>query len=150
MSIVTDTLNRLQDDRANLTRQPESASSSPEELSESSPPKTNHFGPQASSAMLGKGIRTAAILAVLGGVGLGAYFWGLTLIPEVAQVSSPPEAVVESTSRDSVVGKSQQFAESPRSAVSDQMVQESAEQDLLPSGESGVDRVELASAVPAP
>ncbi len=108
MSIVTDTLNRLQIERSRLTSQPESASSLPEELSESappspeepslfSPPKENHLAPQASSSMLRKGIRLVAILAVLGGIGLGAYVWGLSLVPEVVPFSSPSEPIVEST-----------------------------------------------------
>jgi len=46
--------------------------------------------------VLSNGIRLVAILAVLGGIGLGAYVWGLSLVPEVVQFSSPSEPIVES------------------------------------------------------
>ncbi len=161
MSIVTDTLNRLQIERSRLTSQPESASSLPEELSESappspeepslfSPPEVNHLTPQASSSVLRNGIRLVAILAVLGGIGLGAYVWGLSLVPEVAQFSLPPESIVESTAvGNGVAEESQPSEESPQSAVSDQIVQEGEEQDHIPSDELGSQPAELASVVPA-
>jgi len=160
MSIVTEALNRLQVERSRLTSQPESASSLPEESSESappppekpsltSPPKENHLAPRASSSVLRNGLRLVAILAVLGGIGLGAYVWGLTLVPEVAQVSWPPEPIVESTSIDSMAEESQPSEESHQSAVSDQIVQEGEEQDHIPSDELGSQPAELASVVPA-
>ena len=160
MSIVTEALNRLQVERSRLTSQPESASSLPEESPESaspspekpsltSPPEENHLTPQASSSVLRNGIRLVAILAVLGGIGLGAYVWGLSLVPEVPQFSSSPEPIVESTSIDSMAEESQPSEESPQSAVSDQIVQEGEEQGHVPSDELGSQPAELASVVPA-
>ncbi len=86
MSIVTDALNRLQAERARFTRSEHSPPPS-----ESPPSPKGHQGlspPKSSKATLQSTVRLAAIVIVLAGIGVGAYFWGLTLVPDVAKVPS--------------------------------------------------------------
>ena len=98
MSIVTEALNRLQSDRLRLSRQPETSEPPPSITPATTAGVPPAGSPPAGSAngavvnMLRYSFRTVGILAILGGIGWGAYLWGLSLGPEVSQLS--PESSV--------------------------------------------------------
>ncbi len=86
MSIVTDALNRLQTERAPLSRNSEpSMGTEPSSFSDS--PKPEILSPQTPVHTIRNILRVSLIIVALGGVGIGAYLWGLNLMPDVARVS---------------------------------------------------------------
>ncbi len=86
MSIVTDALNRLQADRAPLSRNSETSRGA-ERSSSSDSPKSDFFTPQPPAHTIRNILRVSLIIVALGGVGIGAYLWGLNLMPDVVRVS---------------------------------------------------------------
>ncbi len=86
MSIVTDALNRLQAERAPLSRNSETSTGA-EPSSSSDSPKPEILSPQTPVHTIRNILRVSLIIVALGGVGIGTYLWGLNLIPDVARVS---------------------------------------------------------------
>ncbi|MDT7042355.1 tetratricopeptide repeat protein [Candidatus Nitronereus thalassa] len=95
MSIVTDALNRIQAERARPSGSVEPATKT--EGNPSSPAsnasKPNFFSPQTSSKTIRNILRWSLIIVGVVSVGVGAYLWGLTLMPEVARVSPDQEVI---------------------------------------------------------
>ena len=86
MSIVTDALNRLQAERAPLSRNSETSTGA-DRSSSSDSPKQEILSPQTPVHTIRNILRVSLIIVALGGVGIGAYLWGLNLMPDVARVS---------------------------------------------------------------
>jgi len=86
MSIVTDALNRVQADRAPLSRNSETSTGA-EHSSSLDSPKPNFLTPQTPVHTIRNILRVSFIIVAVGGVGIGAYLWGLNLMPDVARVS---------------------------------------------------------------
>lgn len=78
MSIVTDTLNRLQAERARRVRRPQ-ASAVPEHSEAFAQPPVPAPRPR---------VRRSVIMVLLGSVGIGVYFWGLPFVPNGHQAHS--------------------------------------------------------------
>ena len=100
MSIVTDALNRVQAERARPSGSPDSII---ESESSSAPPspassKTNLFTPQPPSKTIRNILRWSLLIVGVAAVGIGAYLWGLTLMPDVARVSPEHDVIPEKMS----------------------------------------------------
>jgi len=91
MSIVTDALNRLQSERAPKITTSSSESASP--VSSVLSP-TRHKPVATSTPVIRQILQGLALVMVLGVIGLGAYLWGLTMVPTVPEM--PPAPYVDS------------------------------------------------------
>jgi hypothetical protein len=97
MSIVTDALNRLQAERTPVTSNGE-ASSDPKISQSSDIPKPGIPSSQSPAHTIRNILRVSLIIVAIGAAGIGAYLWGLTLMPDVARVSPEhrnPETIPE-------------------------------------------------------
>jgi Flp pilus assembly protein TadD len=105
MSIVTDALNRVQAERARPSGSSESSGGTESARSPASP-KPNLFTPQSPSKTIRNILRWSLIIVGVVAVGIGAYLWGLTLMPDVARVSPDhdviPEVVSEPAPKEEV------------------------------------------------
>lgn len=100
MSIVTDALNRLQAERTPLAGQAEKSAQPPTPIS-ADPPKPHASAAQSPAHTIRNILRVSLIIVAIGAAGIGAYLWGLTLMPDVARVSPEhrnPEPIEESNS----------------------------------------------------
>ncbi len=97
MSIVTDALNRVQAERARATPRLESGGEAESPAAPASS-KSNLFTPQPPSKTIRNILRWSLIIIGVGAVGIGAYLWGLTLMPDVARVSPEHDVIPETVS----------------------------------------------------
>lgn len=74
MSIITEALDRLQTERARLSRHPD-ASTTPESSEVSDSPAATGFSPHAPVPVPQRSLRRSVSLVLLGSVGIGVYLW---------------------------------------------------------------------------
>lgn len=100
MSIVTDALNRVQAERARPTQSPKGPSAPESSAFPVSPPssKSTLLTPQPPSKTIRNILRWSLIIVGVAAVGIGAYLWGLTLMPDVARVSPEHDVIPERVS----------------------------------------------------